>query len=203
MKRITTEASALSGAAALLAAGLTLSAGLAAATPGALRAQDMHEHHMAESANGTVPTQGGQAAFAAIAEVVSMLEADPATDWSRVDIQALRDHLVDMDRVTMGTTVTQRPIDGGVEMTVTGTPGVIEAARRMVGAHAAMVGAERGWKLDVADRGSELLLTWTTPRPDEVTRLRALGFYGFITDGSHHQRHHMMIAKGMNPHMGG
>src|SRR5665213_2414926 len=47
----------------------------------------------------TLPTQPGQSAFAAIQEIVAILEADPKTDWSRVNIEALRQHLIDMDNV--------------------------------------------------------------------------------------------------------
>src|SRR5437764_5713379 len=35
----------------------------------------------------------GQAAFGAIQEVVELLEADPTTDWAKVNIAALREHL--------------------------------------------------------------------------------------------------------------
>ena len=42
------------------------------------------------------PTMPGQDAFGAIQETVSLLEADPATDWSKVNIAALREHLIDM-----------------------------------------------------------------------------------------------------------
>jgi hypothetical protein len=30
-----------------------------------------------------------------------MLEADPATDWAKANIGALREHLIDMDEITM------------------------------------------------------------------------------------------------------
>ena len=43
----------------------------------------------------------GQAAFGAIEEIVQKLEADPATDWSKVNIGALREHLIDMNEVTL------------------------------------------------------------------------------------------------------
>jgi hypothetical protein len=181
---------------------VALVAALTSTLPGDARAQSMHEAHMAGAASTGVPTQAGQAAFAAISEVVALLEADPATDWSRVDIGALRDHLVDMDRVTLETHVTQRPVENGVEMTVSGAPDVLDAARRMVRSHAAMVRADHGWSVDVQDRGTDLVVTWTTPEAADVTRIRALGFFGFLVDGSHHPMHHLMIAKGMDPHAG-
>ena len=40
-----------------------------------------------------VATRGGQDAFAAIQEIVEILAADPKTDWSKVNIDALRQHL--------------------------------------------------------------------------------------------------------------
>ena len=48
-----------------------------------------------------VPTMPGQDAFGTIQEIVQMLEADPATDWSKVNIAALREHLIDMNEVTL------------------------------------------------------------------------------------------------------
>lgn len=41
-----------------------------------------------------VPTQPGQAALGAIQEIVRMLESDPDTDWSKVNLAALHEHLV-------------------------------------------------------------------------------------------------------------
>lgn len=47
------------------------------------------------------PIEAGQAAFGAIEEIVRMLLTDPITNWSRVDIDDLRQHLVDMDELTL------------------------------------------------------------------------------------------------------
>ena len=43
----------------------------------------------------------GQDPFGAIQEIVRILEADPSTDWSKVNIAALREHLIDMNEVTL------------------------------------------------------------------------------------------------------
>ena len=48
----------------------------------------------------SVPTMPGQDAFGAIQEIVRILEADPKTDWSKVNLEALRQHLIDMKDVT-------------------------------------------------------------------------------------------------------
>ena len=68
----------------------------------------MHHGHMTmmqdigpAKPNPVHPAKSGQSAFAAIQEIVSILEADPATDWSKVDIDALRQRLVDMNNVTL------------------------------------------------------------------------------------------------------
>lgn len=57
------------------------------------------------------PQETGQSAFAALAEIVTILQADPETDWERVDIDGLRRHLVDMDLLTQEAVVarTLRP----------------------------------------------------------------------------------------------
>jgi len=60
-------------------------AALVMAAAGSLALADqptMQQHHMG---TGAMPTQPGQGAFGAIQEVVRILEADPATDWSKVD----------------------------------------------------------------------------------------------------------------------
>jgi hypothetical protein len=46
------------------------------------------------------PTLAGQDAFGAIQEIVQILQSDPKTDWSKVNISALRQHLIDMNEVT-------------------------------------------------------------------------------------------------------
>src|SRR3569623_174899 len=49
---------------------------------------------------GAAPAEPGQAAFGAIQEIVRMLQSDQMTNWSKVDIDALRQHLIDMDEAT-------------------------------------------------------------------------------------------------------
>jgi non-heme chloroperoxidase len=64
------------------------------------------------------PTMPGQDAFGAIAEVVRILEADPATDWTKVDIERLRQHLIDMNEVVLRSEVKQTAVPGGLAMEV-------------------------------------------------------------------------------------
>jgi hypothetical protein len=55
----------------------------------------------AEGPASTPPRMPGQDAFGAMAEVVRILEADAATDWSKVDMERLRQHLIDMNEVVL------------------------------------------------------------------------------------------------------
>src|SRR5947209_3755409 len=60
----------------------------------------MHKGMKGMGQHGTMmpsgqPTMPGQDAFGTIQEIVGILEADPNTDWSKVNISALREHLVD------------------------------------------------------------------------------------------------------------
>src|SRR6516164_4599669 len=78
----------------------------------------------------TTPTLPGQDAFGAIQELVSILDADPKTDWSKVDLEALRQHLIDMNEVTLRADAAPKQIDGGLEIAVTGSGRTLVAIQR-------------------------------------------------------------------------
>lgn len=145
------------------------------------------------------PSEPGQAGFAAIAEIVAMLRNDPSTDWSQVDINALRDHLSDMDRLVLETEANATPVPGGlaIEVSFTNTGGA--AVRRMVPAHAPVLAGETGWQSDVSDE-TDRGLVWTIVSSDDEAQIRALGFYGLMAIGDHHQPHHLGIARGEMRH---
>lgn len=183
----------------ILAALIVLPLALSAQTPPA------HQHvpgmvHTPDMAH-EVPaaTEPGQAAFAAITEIVKILEADPATDWSRVDLEALRQHLIDMDDLTMRAVVRASAIAGGLEMRLTGSGRVVEALQRMVTAHAPMLERAGPWRAMVTpvDGGVQLSVV-TRDASDTATeaRIRGLGFIGLMVQGAHHTEHHLMIARG-------
>jgi hypothetical protein len=158
-----------------------------------------HSAMMQHGAPVPAPTviQGGQAAFAAIQEIVAVLLADPETDWKNVKIEALRQHLIDMDNVTLRAKVATEEIDGGARFTVTsGDPAVQASIRAMTVAHAATMDGVEGWNLKAAETGDGAILTAT----GDATRIRALGFIGLMTVGMHHQAHHLALARGDMPH---
>jgi len=141
------------------------------------------------------PTLPGQDAFGAIQEVVQILESDPTTDWSKVHIAALREHLIDMSEVTLHAAATERPLDNGVEITVTGEGRTLEAIKRMVPAHVGEL-VKIGWNAKTEDLPNGVKLTVTTDDAKQAIKLKALGFMGIMVQGGHHQPHHLMIAKG-------
>jgi hypothetical protein len=167
---------------------------------GGMSHQEMMSHHepMPQTL-GRVPAETGQSAFAAIQEIIQILEADPQVDWSRVDIEALRQHLIDMNNVTLNAAVKATPVDSGIRFTVTGSGPVQDSIRRMVTAHAATMNGANGWTLSAAEIDGGATLTLIVPAAD-LAKVRALGFIGVMTHGMHHQEHHLMLAKGGHPH---
>jgi hypothetical protein len=144
----------------------------------------------------TGPNMSGQDAFGAIQEIVQILEADPKTDWSKIDLEALRQHLIDMNEVTLKANAAARPIDGGVEIAVTGSERTLVAIQRMVPAHAQEINGLRGWVAQTAPLPNGVLLTVTATDPKEAQHIRGLGFIGILVSGMHHQPHHLAMAKG-------
>jgi hypothetical protein len=148
------------------------------------------------------PSSPGQDAFGAIQEITALLEAAPATDWSKVDLEALRQHLIDMDELTLKASISQHAIDGGIEARVTGEGRTVEAIRRMTTAHFSEIEATRlnGWSARVSVIPGGVLATITAADPREVLHLRGLGFIGVMASGANHTLHHLAMAKGeMSP----
>ena len=165
-------------------------------------------HDMAGTAGEAPPggaavlSEPGQGAFAALAEVVARLEADPDTDtdWTRVDLRALRDHLIDMDRVVRDAEASAEPVAGGLRATVTGDEATAAALRRMVPAHAAELSRDPHWSAVAEPLPDGAVLTVTGDDPGTVERIRALGFFGLMASQDHHRAHHWAIATGRPAH---
>jgi hypothetical protein len=160
---------------------------------------DQHGMMTMHSATTGQPTMPGQDAFGAIQEIVQILEADPTTDWSKVNIAALREHLVDMNEVTLRAVATERALGNGVEIAVTGEGRTLEAIKRMVPAHVGEL-VKIGWNARTENLPDGVKLTVTTDDPKQVTKLKALGFMGIMVQGAHHQLHHFLMAKGEFTH---
>ena len=167
------------------------------------RAQD-HKHspgmtHPVNGATTTLPTLPGQDAFGAIAEVVRILEADSDTDWSRVNLEALRQHLIDMHEVTLNSVARQTRIDGGLAIDVTGAGRGLQSIRRILAAHAPMLDGVPDFTATSAAIPTGARLTVRARNLADrktVAKIRGLGFIGLLTIGEHHAAHHLALARG-------
>jgi len=143
---------------------------------------------------GQIPTEPGQSAFATIAEIVRILQADPDTDWDAVNIDALRMHLVDMDAVTLRARAVTTDVDGGAAFDVTSTNArVTQAVRAMTIGHARTMSGVGGLTIKASeiDNGARMVVTG-----DNAAMIRGLGFFGVLGLGNHHQPHHIALARG-------
>lgn len=161
--------------------------------------QHIHQHrdHKRET---SVPKEPGQCAFAAIEEIVTLLMADPDTDWDTVNIEALRRHLADMDNVTLRSDVETTTLEDGARFGVTsGDTKIAKSIKAMVLAHSHTMSGALEWvfQAEELDNGAALTVTGDA---DDVKKIQGLGFIGVMTLGMHHQQHHLAIARGHNPH---
>jgi len=172
---------------------------LPAMEPGHMHSSMTMAGHPGISAPKRMPTMPGQEAFGTIQEIVQILEADPKTDWSKVDLAGLREHLIDMNELTMNARANSTEIPGGVKIMVTGTGRTVAAIQRMVPAHAPMINGHNGWQVTAKLLPNGARLTATASDPKEVAHIRGLGFIGLMATGAHHQVHHLAIAEGKQP----
>ena len=175
--------------------------------PGMALAQMDHKAQTEGMMHGTMAAdtppvlrEPGQGAFAALAKIVTLLNNDPDTDWSRVDLRALRDHLVDMDRVITDTEVQETILSNGIRAVAGGDPETQATLRRMVPAHARELSRDTRWSVTATERESGVVLTVTSDDPDIAARIKALGFFGLMASQDHHRRHHLMMARGERAH---
>ena len=179
---------------------ISLAVALAAQSPAMDHSQ---MDHSAMSSAETVspdapldPKEPGQSAYAAMGEAVRILMADPETDWSKVDVDRLRRHLVDMDNVTMRATVAATRIANGARFVVTGGPDIAASIQRMTTAHFSEPDVGSGWSMKTQARPDGAIVTVTSADPSQAAKISGLGFFGILTMGAHHQPHHLMMARG-------
>ena len=171
--------------------------------------QAQHHAHSPEketthskTVHSTMLQAPGQSVFGTVQEAIRRLEADSTTDWSQVDVDRLRRHLIDMHRVALHVAVEQKtPIENGVRLRVRPAN---DAARtsldRVLDAHPHMLKQEAGWTMAVEEREAGYVLRVTTDVPGEIAKIRALGYMGLLAYGQHHQRHHWHLVRGKHPH---
>ena len=169
-----------------------------------------HQMHAAQSdapaeqsqITGPLPTEAGNDAFGTIQEIIELLNNNPDTDWTQVNIEALRRHLVDMHDMTINVNViSQKAIPNGMIAVIEPTtPRAAGALARVMMAHPAQLERETGWTMRIDRRGRRYALSVTTENAQEVDKIRGLGYIGLMAYGTHHQPHHWSMATGHNPH---
>lgn len=117
-------------------------------------------------------TRPGQEAFATIREIVHILPADPHTDWSRIDITALRERLIDRNKVTLRAHAEARRIPGGLRIAVTGHGRTRVTIGRMVAMHARVINGLHGWSVSTTPLPDGLTLTVTAQDPRQIAMIR-------------------------------
>lgn len=158
-----------------------------------------HSATMGTGPAGAPVSEPGQGAFAAIAEIVELLQSDSQTDWSIVNISGLREHLRDMNVVTIDAVAVSMDVPGGVQLTVTGAKDVAPSIRRMTLAHAAIMAGANDWQYAAEEIDGGAVITVIVPDRD-LAKINALGFFGMMASGVHHQAHHWKMATGTDPH---
>jgi hypothetical protein len=156
--------------------------------------QGMHEMH---HPSGGGAMQPGQGAFGAMAEVVRTLKADPATDWSKVNMEALRQHLIDMDEVVLRASVKATQVPGGLSMDVTGKGRTAKSIRAMVIPHSAELDGMPTWSAKAEPIAGGVKLTVVARDPGDaktVARSAASPSRAFSSRSGHHGPHHLAMA---------
>jgi hypothetical protein len=163
-------------------------------------------NHAAMMGNNTattpvVLTESGTDPFATLQEVITALEANPGTNWEKVNIEALRLHLVEMQDMTINVDVKHQYIDNGFQAVVTPTTNrAVKSLTRVLSGHPAQMKAETGWDMQVSNNDDIFTLTVVSKKAHEVAKIRGLGYIGVMSYGNHHQPHHWAMASGENPH---
>lgn len=145
----------------------------------------------------TALAEPGQAIFGALREVTDRLEREPPADWSRVSLDRLREHLLQMDRLFREAEVETVAVEDGARFLVRGGPAVLDAARTMGRAHMPLLEGDLLASSSVRDLDPETVEIRVAAAAAELPRLRALGLFGLLSlGGDHHGIHHWRMATG-------
>jgi len=157
-----------------------------------------HKQHQSMMAlkNDVTPVEAGHDGFAAIAEIVKILSDNPNTNWSKVNINSLRNHLLDMDRLVSGAKVDEQKVTGGMRFNVTGETDVLNAIKKMIPAHAIELDKMPEYETVTETIINGIALTVTGIDDQTTIKIKGLGFFGLMATGSHHKPHHLGMATG-------
>ena len=176
---------------------LSLMLSLLLSAPSGFAQSHDHSQHMNHDQSATMPTEPGQGAFASIAEIVELLVRDPETDWSKVSIEQLREHLVQMNDLVLNSEAEAKVEDKQITFIVSGEGRTKEAIQAMVPAHSIFLANSLGWEIIVGVTENGAVMQIAVPNQASRAQVLGLGFYGVMAlGGKHHQFHHLAMAKG-------
>lgn len=124
----------------------------------------------------TMPAQIGQASFAAISEVIEILENNPHTNWKTANIDALRSHLNDMNLVMTKAAATTNRYQDHVTFEITGQADVIPSVQQMTMAHAQVLTHETEWTVIAKPNANGAILTLKSNDTVAIEKIAAMGF---------------------------
>jgi hypothetical protein len=149
----------------------------------------------------TTLKEAGTDPFAVIQEVISALESNPNTNWEKVNLEALRLHLVEMQDITINVNVAEKNVESGFEAIIMPiSRRALRAVGNVLQNHKSMLESETGWHMEVIKTEDVFNITVTTTDVNEINKIRGLGYIGVMAYGNHHQPHHWALASGENPH---
>lgn len=163
---------------------------------------EMSASHM-ERMTPTPPLkEAGNDVFGTLQEAITALSNDSTTDWRQVDVEKLRQHLLDMGDMTINVEIVSRQDNpAGLEVVIAPTTArAKQALQRVLSAHPKQLEQETGWDMQVTRQNDQYRLAVTTKNTQEIDKIRGLGYIGLMASGTHHQTHHWAMVKGANPH---
>lgn len=159
--------------------------------------ESTHSRSHSNSTQTNRASEPGQAGFAAVQEIVRILENDPSTDWSSVRIDRLRKHLIDMNEITLHAQIDQTRLSDGIKIRISGSDQTQQAIQRMVPMHVNMtLNRIDNWHAETKKIQDGVVLTVRSQKNSDVSKIQALGFLGLMVKGSKHPKHHLAIARG-------
>ncbi|MEJ6708878.1 MAG: hypothetical protein QNK92_08775 [Amylibacter sp.] len=163
-------------------------------------ADTMADDHATSEKTAGGPIEPGQGMFGAISEINMIIEQSGA-DWDKVNLDALWEHLKDMDALMTYAKVEKTNLDNGLSMIITGEGPAKRAVNNMIPAHSEFLKAVRpDWVIAFANEGDTYTVVVTSVDPLEVAKIQALGFSGFMVQDDHHASHHLGIGVGTTVH---
>ena len=98
---------------------------------------DMSASHMGHMTPTHPLKEAGNDVFGTLQEAITALNNDPTTDWRQVDVEKLRQHLLDMGDMTINVDIVSRQdIPAGLEVVIAPTTArAKQALQRALAAH--------------------------------------------------------------------